>query len=187
MRNVKTWLCMIAIVMAIAVIVPQITLGTDPPSASDVTVIGQGGPPGRFAQESSILMTNDSLDYDYRVEVSALAENDENGSSACGGAGCLYEPCECDLVGIFTSPADEVRQAKISCVLPNCRNSGCDPHCDNPQPPAAVTHCTCVSGSYRVTGYRDAGTSRWYPMSSSSWITITNTEQIDDCPDPDPC
>jgi len=148
------------------------------PSADDVAVVGLGGGPGCWYEESLILMSNDSSEYDYKVQVSATAKNDDNGPVSCKGD-CEEVLCQCSLSGIYTAKAEDDEEPKISCNFPthcpdcdySCDNESCDP----------VGHCTCVLGSYLVTHYRVHPNGQWYSMMSASWTDVTK-EQKPDCP-----
>ena len=61
------------------------------PDKNDISVIGVGYAPACDAQEGSILVSNSSSEYIYRVQVTAKVQNHPPGAPYC----CEY-PCECD-------------------------------------------------------------------------------------------
>ncbi len=155
----------------------SVSLAADP-STDDVAVVGLDGGPGCWFEESQILMSNGSNEYDYKVQVSATAKNDDNGPSSCKGD-CEEVLCQCSLSGIYVADSLDNRDVKMSCNFPttcgdcdyNCDNTSCDP----------VGHCTCVLGSYLVTHYAEVGSGTWYPIMSASWRDVTK-EQKPHCP-----
>ena len=165
---------LLAFVVLVMCAFSSISFAADP-SEDDVTVIGLGGPPACWFEESQILMSNTSSEYDYKVQVSATAKNDDNGPSGCSGS-CQYVSCEYSLSGNYTADANDSRNVKISCNFPSIACAGCDTNCDN-EDCEDITHCSCVVGSYLVTHYAATGTEIWYPMLSTSWTDITQEQK----------
>jgi hypothetical protein len=167
-----------------AIATASVALAADP-DPDDVTVTGWGGAPGCTWSDGEVYVSNDSSEWDYKVDIDVRFENMSPGNTQCGvdPPDCTGQECECELelTGEVVEALDD-REFVSACVLPSCQVGNCS-HCDNTNDcDPDADHCTCAYGTYEVTHYRDTTSGSWIAMPPSYPIAITDKEQAAVCP-----